>query len=223
MAAIALAESGGRPTALNPTDNGGTQTSWGLWQISNGTHSSPAPAGQNPLDPAVNAKMAVGKYNASKALSGNGFLPWGTYDSGVYRQFLQSGVAPDTAGIPATLMSDTSSGGSDPNTKCVIHVPLVGCVLTVGQLHKVEGALILIAGGVVGGGGLLLLAAYGLNSTKAKAMSRLVGKTVGLAGALPGVPTPAPKKTRQQEKGEKRAFEEGRKTGHYERDQETPF
>ena len=46
MAAIALAESNGNPTALNPNDTngqGGTQSSYGLWQISNGTHSAPRP------------------------------------------------------------------------------------------------------------------------------------------------------------------------------------
>ena len=53
MAAIAEAESSGNPNATNPTDNNGTQTSWGLWQISNGTHAQPAP---NILNPLVNAE-----------------------------------------------------------------------------------------------------------------------------------------------------------------------
>ena len=43
MAAIALAESSGNPRAINPNDNNGRQSSFGLWQISNGTHSPPAP------------------------------------------------------------------------------------------------------------------------------------------------------------------------------------
>lgn len=84
MAAIALAESSGNPAATNPTDNGGRQTSWGLWQISDGTHSQPV-AGI--LDPLTNAKAAVAKYNSQ------GLGAWGTYTSGAYRQYYQGGVA----------------------------------------------------------------------------------------------------------------------------------
>jgi hypothetical protein len=80
-AAIGLAESGGCSTDLNTTDNGGTQTSWCLWQISNGTHSAPAP---NILNPAVCAQQAVAKYQGA----GDSFKPWGTYTSGAYQQFM---------------------------------------------------------------------------------------------------------------------------------------
>jgi len=98
-AAIALAESRGKPNEVNPTDNGGKQSSYGLWQISNGTHSPPNP---NWADPLENARLAVAKWQAG------GWKPWGTWASGEYRQFLQKGVAPvpphgDTggqAGIP---------------------------------------------------------------------------------------------------------------------------
>ena len=55
MAAIALAESGGNPQALNPNDNGGRQSSYGLWQISTGTHTPPSP---NWADPQTNANLA---------------------------------------------------------------------------------------------------------------------------------------------------------------------
>jgi hypothetical protein len=85
MAAIALAESGGNPEATNPTDNGGTQTSWGLWQISNGTHGQPV-AGI--LSPSVNAQQAVAKYKSQ------GLGAWGTYTSGAYRQYYQGGTPP---------------------------------------------------------------------------------------------------------------------------------
>lgn len=90
-AAIALAESAGCSTALNPTDNGGTQSSFGLWQVSNGTHTPPAP---NIYDPVVNAKQAVAKWH-----NAGGFSPWGTYDSGAYKQYL-SGAAPSDSGVP---------------------------------------------------------------------------------------------------------------------------
>jgi hypothetical protein len=61
MAGVALAESGGDPSVNNYTDNNGTQTSWGLWQISNGTHSQPI---ANINDPLVNAQQAVAKLNS---------------------------------------------------------------------------------------------------------------------------------------------------------------
>jgi len=87
MAAIALAESSGVPTATNPTDNNGKQTSWGLWQISTGTHSEPNP---NWADPVENAKLAYAKYKTQ------GLWAWGTYTSGKYKQFLPKNyVAPD--------------------------------------------------------------------------------------------------------------------------------
>jgi hypothetical protein len=81
-AAVGLAESDGCSTDLDTTDNGGTQTSYGIWQESNGTHSPPV---ANVLNPEVNAEEAVAKYEAE----GDSFAPaWGTYDSGKYLQFL---------------------------------------------------------------------------------------------------------------------------------------
>jgi hypothetical protein len=91
MAAIAEAESGGRPTATNPTDNGGTQTSWGLWQISLGNHEAPAP---NWADPVENAKLAIGK------LDGQGLSAWGTYDSGAYKAYLSGKTTANLTDIP---------------------------------------------------------------------------------------------------------------------------
>ena len=81
-AAIALAESSGEANNTNPTDNNGTQTSWGLWQISLGNHNPPDPNWNNPL---VNARLAVAKYREN----GNSFSPeWGTYDTGAYLQYM---------------------------------------------------------------------------------------------------------------------------------------
>jgi hypothetical protein len=97
-AAIALAESSGRSDAMNYTDNGGTQTSVGLWQVSTGSHSFP-PAWTTP---AGNAKEAVAKYNAA-----GGFGPWGTYATGIYKRFL-SGASPATG----ALAGSSTAGGS---------------------------------------------------------------------------------------------------------------
>lgn len=106
-AAVALAESSGNPQATNPTDNHGRQTSWGLWQISNGTHSEPV---ANILDPLVNAQQAVGKYKAA----GNTFArDWGTYISGAYKRFLQSGIPPDTSGVVLTDDKTNNNSNND--------------------------------------------------------------------------------------------------------------
>jgi len=94
MAAIALAESSGNPSAENDTDNNGTQTSWGLWQISNGTHSWPGSA--DPLNPENNARYAVQK------LADQGLGAWGTYTSGAYRKYM-SGAGP--APLPAITLT----------------------------------------------------------------------------------------------------------------------
>jgi hypothetical protein len=66
-AEIAMAESGGRPGAISPTND------FGLWQI-NGSHGALAS-----LNPIANARAAV-------IISGNGsnWSPWTTYVSGAY-------------------------------------------------------------------------------------------------------------------------------------------
>lgn len=89
MAAIAEAESGGNTNALNPNDNGGTQSSFGLWQISTGTHTPPASNWNNALE---NAKLAVQKFFSQ------GLDAWGTYTSGAYKQYLKGGVPPNPGG-----------------------------------------------------------------------------------------------------------------------------
>lgn len=153
-AAIALAESQGGAGSLNPTDNGGRQTSWGLWQDSNGTHGQPAP---NILDPNVNAQVAVAKYHGA----GDTFRPWGTWSSGAYLAHLQSGVPPSSAGVPAgsgtaTLTSDTTPAPGSADSTCLIGipsgVPLAGgaCLLTKSEARAIIGGLLVGAGVLIG-------------------------------------------------------------------------
>lgn len=75
--AIALAESSGNPNAVG--DNG---QSIGLWQIYTTAH--PEFNGWNLKDPAVNAQAAFSVYQAA----GNSFMPWSTFKSGAYAQYL---------------------------------------------------------------------------------------------------------------------------------------
>lgn len=107
-AAIALAESDGCSSSINPTDNGGTQTSWGAWQISNGTHNQPVPG---ILNGPTNAQAAVAKYKGA----GNTFSPWGTYTSGAYRAHLNGSTTPDTS-VPSPTGSPILDAAQVSNT-----------------------------------------------------------------------------------------------------------
>lgn len=153
-AAIALAESSGDSGALNPTDNNGTQTSVGLWQVSNGTHSYPSAW----TTPAGNAAEAVAKYQGA----GNAWTPWGTYDSGAYRQYLNGSTTPDP-NVPDATATLTAANGSD----CLIgpfpHTSW--CILSKSQARALIGGGVLVAGGLVMAVGLALIAVFALQRT----------------------------------------------------------
>jgi len=153
-AAIALAESEGDSTAENKTDNGGTQTSWGLWQISDGTHSQPV---TNILDPVVNARAAVAKYTAA-----GGWSPWGTYDSGAYVAHLSGSVPPDSAGVPTSPGAPATGGGTavltDATQSGDQSACLTGKILGFCVLSK-KGARVLVGGSLMAAAGLMLLPA----------------------------------------------------------------
>jgi hypothetical protein len=122
MAAIALAESSGNPNNTNPTDNGGTQTSWGLWQISLGNHAEPSP---NWNDPVVNAKLAIGK------LESQGLSAWGTYDSGAYKTYLNDATTPDGKGIQGGSAVDAAAltAAAAVASNCLWSIPSLGSVI----------------------------------------------------------------------------------------------
>ena len=179
-AAIALAESGGCSTALNPTDNNGTQSSFGLWQISNGTHTAPV---ADIYSPAVNASQAVGKYRSA----GDTFADWGTYVSGAYEAFLSPGTTPQTTGLPAAAQTagDTNTEGT-PSTPggCLISIPSVdlkitsvggGCLLGKVPARAILGGGLMVLGAIPAMLGLVILAAFSFRKT---------GAATGYAGAL---------------------------------------
>lgn len=92
-AAIALAESGGDPTAYNKeeqavghhgrTDAEDGKGSYGLMQIYLFMH--PEFEGQDLTDPQTNMNAGFSVYSNA----GNGFRPWSTFSSGAYEEFLQ--------------------------------------------------------------------------------------------------------------------------------------
>jgi hypothetical protein len=171
-AAIVFPESGGNPSAVNPTDDGGRQSSFGLWQISNGTHTPPDP---NWADPLTNAKLAVGKYKGA----GNSFSPWGTYDSGAYRRYVQNGVPPDMSaggaggvtGVPDGGIQLASSGSLiDPSTW------ITGIGNLLGQLGNYAFlGLVLVGGSLLMLVGLLMVIRDNSAGASATSVLRLVG------------------------------------------------
>jgi hypothetical protein len=170
-AAIGEAESGGNSDALNPNDNGGTQSSFGIWQISTGNHTPPSP---NWANPAVNAQLAVGKYK--DAPGGPSFSPWGTYDSGAYRAYLSNSTSPDpnVPGSPTALAAQTGAAGASdclvPNPLGISLGPLSlsagpACLLSKSNARAFIGAGLLLAGGAVAVAGLaVLMAAAGVKA-----------------------------------------------------------
>lgn len=113
MAAIGKAESGGRPNATNPTDNNGKQTSWGIWQVSQGNH-NPYP---NWNDPVSNAKIAISKLNSQ------GLSAWGTYTSGAYKKFMPAGTV-TPASFSATPVSDVTNEANTTTKSCYWQIKL---------------------------------------------------------------------------------------------------
>lgn len=101
-AAIALAESSGEPGIIQQGEPYAT-TGWGLWQITPGNSVPEVGTDQALLDPSVNAKAAVAKYQAS----GNSFRPWTTFTSGKYMEFLQPNVSPATVEADPTTLSSS--------------------------------------------------------------------------------------------------------------------
>lgn len=85
--AVALAESGGDPSAYNPEVKAGTPAgkgSFGLWQIYLKAH--PEFSDLNLYDPEQNAVAAFRVYSNS----GRSFSPWSTFKNGAYLAHLDN-------------------------------------------------------------------------------------------------------------------------------------
>jgi hypothetical protein len=197
MAAIAEAESSGDPNATNPNDNGGRQTSWGLWQISDGTHN---PVSSHWASPVVNAQLAIQKLDTASGL-GN----WGTYDSGAYKAYLNDGTTaaatvPSTGGTAAQATAqltaaETASAAQAP-ALCGLgfdqhvgiffgHGPTVTfCIMSKTQMRALMGGVFIFSGGVIALAGLavLLAASTGINVTQLTKLAGKAGKAGGVSG-----------------------------------------
>ena len=199
MAAIAMAESGGDPLATNPTDNNGTQTSWGLFQISNGDHSEPSPSWS---DPATQVRLAIGK------LDTQGLAAWGTYDSGAYKAFLSDKTTADLTAMTGPSHVDTAAtaAAASSQANCAwgfaglnlhniglgpVHGPSAAggfCVLSRSQARALIGAGLLIGGFWTSAFGLVLvLKAAGALAAMEHAGGGLA-EGAGLLASLTGSP-----------------------------------
>lgn len=115
--AIALAESGGNPNAVNSADpNGG---SFGLWQI-NGIHASEfGSAWSQVLNPVMNAQMAWAVSN-----HGTDWTPWTTFTSGAYAANLGVAqvAASQVSGMPVSAGAMlTSASAGNKATSCAAY------------------------------------------------------------------------------------------------------
>ena len=180
MAAIAEAESSGRTDNVNPSDNGGTQSSFGLWQISTGTHTPPDP---NWNDPDVNARLAIGK------LRSQGLTAWGTYTSGAYKRYLNSSTTPmdpgtitvSPVGLGDAPTADQQASAVDDTCAWSMNL-FVGrsCLLSKSAVRAILGVSVLSTAVVIGLVGATVLVAYGLKRTGA--LDRVASATALVPG-----------------------------------------
>ncbi len=189
MAAIAEAESSGRPGAVQSGQPYST-TGWGLWQITPGNSVPSAGTNSALLNPIANAKAAIAKLNSQ------GLRAWTTYNDGAYRRFMPAGATTPafrSGGSPSTATGTTlaSSSSSHSTSNCLLSIPLKGCVLTKAEGKQIVGFLVVAAGGGVIVVGLLMMTAYGLGGSLAKQVLNRVGGVKALTKAAKA-PTKAP-------------------------------
>lgn len=101
--AVALAESGGDPAAVNSANRNGS-VDYGLWQI-NTVHGGLLQQG-NKFDPAANAKMALSVYRGA----GSKWTPWSVYNSRRYLTYMPQGTL--AAAAPTSPAGATAQGGA---------------------------------------------------------------------------------------------------------------
>lgn len=114
MAAIAMAESGGRSAAHNNNPRTG-DNSYGLWQVNMLGGMGPERRrafgiGSNEalFDPAVNASAA------RKVFESQGFGAWSVFKSGAYRQFLPGAMRAQAGAPPAPMLPGATAAGALP-------------------------------------------------------------------------------------------------------------
>lgn len=139
--AVALAESGGNPGAVNRANSNGS-VDYGLFQI-NTVHGSLLTQGDK-FNPADNAKMAFTVWSRA----GNKWTPWSVYKSGRYRAYIPQG----TLGSAAPAETPQATASAPTNAPATVQATGVG-----GALDALTGGLLSGIGGILIRLGLLIL------------------------------------------------------------------
>lgn len=144
--AVAFAESGGDPNAMNHNTNGSID--YGLWQI-NSVHG----ATTADLDPDKNAKDAI-------AISKNGtdWTPWVTYNSGAFRKYLGAGQGAQNNATAPTIGTELG------NTVSSIAAPFQDIAKILGFIFSLQFLYILTGGAILIVSLVLLARAAGMKS-----------------------------------------------------------
>lgn len=199
-AAVALAESGGDPEAIN--DNPATgDYSVGLFQINYfGSLYWPRTMAYGPpsslTDPARNVAAAI-------AISANGtnWRPWSTYKSGAYRQYLTGSTGGSVDITNAQLASSTTPAPSTSLAPGHSGITLWGLVTDPSQVAQ---ALVrmgeVAAGGMFMGFGLVLVAYALVGKPIDRAARGALGVAGGPTGRVVRTITPAARQTRSTAK-----------------------
>ena len=109
--AIALAESGGNVEAVGGPNSNGTRD-WGLWQI-NDIH--------NPNDRVKHSAAANWLMAWRIAAMGTSWSPWATYNSGKYRDFMNTARGAWSSAVPENIGTDEDSAASGSGTAPLVH------------------------------------------------------------------------------------------------------
>ncbi len=196
MAAIAIAESGGRTDAHNGNAATGDD-SYGLWQINyfgsmlQGRTAKYGSPQQLVADPNLQARAAV-----ALAGNGSGLSNWTTYTSGAYKAPLQANASGLTGGSDIQLVSDVAPGpfGQNPLGPDIPQETsegdwLVGpsafqVAIPRSGFRKAIGGLVMVAGGAIlllGTGMVVKTAALqGITSPISKALQNRSDKAAAL-------------------------------------------
>lgn len=127
MSAIALAESNGITTAINPgIGAGGRRTneySVGLWQINTLAHRNYSI--EQLKNPEINAREAVRIYREQ------GLRAWGAYTDGRYRSYIAAANAAASGGISPFAGTPLATGEMSATTKAVLMLGAVAVVFLI--------------------------------------------------------------------------------------------
>lgn len=193
-AAVAMAESGGNPSAHNGNSATGDD-SWGLWQINYfGALYWPRVAAFGMPDTLTDPNRAA---QAAITLSSNGanWRPWTTYTSGAYRQYLN---APLSSGSSSPAGS-TAAASSAASQLLPGHSGLTLWGMVTNEQQLAQGLVRLgevMAGGLVLAFGLVLVG-YSIAGRQVQGATRKAVKRVTPAGRATSLLNRTNRNTRQ--------------------------